>query len=322
MKQLLEKISSLRVLVIGDAMLDHYIIGDAVRISPEAPVPVVDIANDKYVLGACANVAMNLVAIGANVEVCSMIGDGFAGNKIEELLKTSGITFNKKFKNPDIETIIKTRVLVRGQQLCRLDREQHRDKYSLKDPVLLDYILDKISECDVVILSDYAKGVLSNDNVQLFIDTAHQYGKFIALDPKPKRKLNFKHPDLITPNLTEACVLAEVENCDFNTCDMELICSEIYRRYEPRILVITMGEHGMLLSEKGKVVCIIPTYAREVFDVSGAGDTSVACLSAALGVGEALKPAAHFANIAAGIVVGKVGTATVSPEEILNFYIE
>lgn len=322
MKTLLEKIASLRVLVIGDAMLDHYIIGDAVRISPEAPVPVVDISGDRYVLGACANVAMNLVSIGANVEVCSIIGNGFAGDKIETLLNENGIVFNKKFKIHDVDTIIKTRVLVRGQQLCRLDREQPREKYSLKSLELLDYIFDKISKCDVVILSDYAKGVLTNDNVQSFIDEAHKHGKFVALDPKPKRKLNFKNPDLMTPNFAEACDLAGVENCDLKTCDIESICAEIYNRYSPKTLVITMGEHGMLLSEKGKIVCQIPTYAREVFDVSGAGDTSVACLSAALGVGEPLKSAAHFANIAAGIVVGKVGTATVSPEEILNFYTE
>lgn len=322
MNDLLNKIASLKVLVVGDIMLDHYIIGDATRISPEAPVPVVAISEDRYVLGGSANVACNLASIGANVEICGLIGNDFAGDKIIELFSKNGIKYDNIFQKFSVDTILKTRVLVRGQQLCRLDREQGRDLYDLNSSLHMQYVLDKISENDILILSDYAKGVLSSKNVQQMIDEARKYGKFVALDPKPKRKLQFKNPDLMTPNLVEACELADAEAAGINSCNISNICKTIYNKYFPHFLVITLGSDGMLLCENGEIVAKIPTYAKEVFDVSGAGDTSVACLSAALGCGSSLHDAAHFANIAAGIVVGKVGTATVSSEEILNFYIE
>jgi D-glycero-beta-D-manno-heptose-7-phosphate kinase len=314
---LLKKIAGVRVLVVGDVMLDHYIWGDATRISPEAPVPVVDIARDSWTAGGAANVAMNIASLGARCAVAGFIGKDDAGTRLTTILHGKKIT---TIPTPgEAPTILKTRVLVQHQQLCRLDREAPASAYHFP-PAKADALLKKeIEACDAVILSDYAKGILSDELVARVTKLARTARKFVSLDPKPKRKLAFHGLDLITPNKREALQLAGIELLPHTPFPAAEVCARLHELYATKYLVITLGEDGMLLSSDGKILKTIPTAAREVFDVSGAGDTSLAALVLALTAGASLELAALFANAAAGVVVGKLGTATVTPEELLAY---
>ncbi len=314
-RALLKKITRLRILVVGDVMLDHYLWGDATRISPEAPVPVVHIQRDSYTAGAGANVALNLVALGARATVAGCIAADEPGRMLAGILARHGIkSVNLPGKG---QTIIKARVVAQHQQLCRLDRESSPDDYAVEPRAVAALLRAEIKRCDAVILSDYAKGLLTDELVATLTRLARSAGKFIALDPKPRRKLRFPGLDLLTPNRREAAELGGVDWDPRQPFPAAEICARIQERYHPRYLVVTLSEDGMLLCEGGRVLTTIPTAAREVFDVSGAGDTSIAGLVLALAAGADLETAAHFANAAAGVVVGKVGTATVTPEELL-----
>lgn len=320
MNSLLEKFRDLRILVIGDVMLDHYVHGDATRISPEAPVPVVNVLRERCVAGGAANVALNIRSLGASVSLCGLFGTDSAGTDLEKILSESGIDFPGAFRRENVQTIIKSRVVVRNQQLCRIDREQAPEAYALDSAEILAALREEISRADAVIVSDYAKGAITMDLFSRVLPLAEKRGILVALDPKPRRRLPFENLGLITPNRNEAIELADIGNEISGTeFPAEEICRRIWEKHRPKLLVVTLGADGMLLSREGKVEKIIPTFAREVFDVSGAGDTVIASLTLALAAGTNLETAAHFANTAAGIVVGKFGTATVSPEEILAF---
>ncbi len=311
---LLKTIARLRILVVGDVMLDHYIWGDATRISPEAPVPVVDIARDSWTAGGAANVALNIASLGARCTVAGFIGKDDAGERLTAILHGKKIA---TIPTPgDAPTIVKTRVLVQHQQLCRLDREAAPAAYHFPAAKAEALLAKEIAACDAVILSDYAKGILGNELVARLTALARAAGKFVALDPKPKRTLAFHGLDLITPNKRESLQLAGVELPPHTPFPAAEVCARLHERYATKHLVITLGEDGMLLSSEGKILKTIPTAAREVFDVSGAGDTSLAGLVLALAAGASLETAAHFANAAAGVVVGKLGTATVTPQEL------
>jgi len=313
---LLKKIARLRILVVGDVMLDHYIWGDATRISPEAPVPVVDIARDSWTAGGAANVALNIASLGAKCAVAGYIGQDEAGAKLTAILHGKKIT---TLATPgDGPTIVKTRVLVQHQQLCRLDREAPPTAYAFPAAQADALLAKEIAACDAVIMSDYAKGILSDALVARVTKLARAADKLVALDPKPKRRLAFHGLDLITPNKRESLQLAEIELAPHTPFPAAEVCARLHELYGTKHLVITLGEDGMLLSSNGKVLTTIPTAAREVFDVSGAGDTSLAGLVLALAAKATLETAALFANAAAGVVVGKLGTATVTPKELLD----
>ena len=315
--QLLNKIARLRILVIGDVMLDHYVWGDATRISPEAPVPVVDIARDSWTAGGAANVALNIASLGARCAVAGFIGKDDAGTRLNTILHSKRIA---TIATPgEAPTILKTRVLVQHQQLCRLDREAPPPAYQFPAAKARALLAKEIEACDAVILSDYAKGILSTELVARVTEMARKAGKFIALDPKPKRRLEFSDLDLITPNKREALQLAGIEPLPHAPFPAAEVCARLDELYRTKHLVITLGEEGMLLSSKGTLLKTIPTAAREVFDVSGAGDTSLAALVLALTAGARLETAAQFANAAAGVVVGKLGTAIVTPEELVAY---
>lgn len=316
-RALLKKISGLRILVIGDVMLDHYVWGDATRISPEAPVPVVDIHRDSHTAGGAGNVALNIASLGAHCTVAGFIGKDDAGRQLDKVLTEKGVS---TLPTPGRgATMVKTRVLVQHQQLCRLDRESAPASYRV-DPAKVDALLGPaVRAADAVILSDYAKGLLDDALVARVTALARAAGKFIALDPKPKRPLAFSGLDLITPNRREAALLAGVELSPHSPFPAQEICRRLHEKFRTRNLVITMSEDGLLLSRDGEMLKQIPTAAREVFDVSGAGDTSIAGLVLALTAGADLETAAHFANAAAGVVVGKLGTATVTPPELIAY---
>lgn len=321
MQTLLEKIREKRVLVVGDIMLDHYIHGDATRISPEAPVPVVSVVRDRFVAGGAANVALNLRSLGAETVLCGLFGNDSAGDDLAKILSEKKISVPAAFRRDDVRTIIKSRVVVRNQQLCRLDREGVPASYALASPAVRGALLDEISRADAVIVSDYAKGTVDMPLLAEVLEAAKKREILVSLDPKPRRRLPFEDVGLLTPNRDEAIELAGIGD-EISAADpfpAEEICRRIWEKHHPKMLVVTLGAGGMLLSTNGKVGKRIPTFAREVFDVSGAGDTVIASLTLALAAGASLEDAAHFANTAAGIVVGKFGTATVSPEEILAF---
>jgi len=311
---LLKDIAKLRILVVGDVMLDRYIWGNATRLSPEAPVPVVTVDRETDTAGGAGNVALNIAALGAKCTVAGFFGEGDRADALIRKLKVSGIeTLPTPGKG---QTIVKTRVLVDRHQVCRIDRESPPADYRMTANQAEKLLARAIKASDAVILSDYAKGILDNEVIARIAQLAQAAGKFVALDPKPRRHLTFKGLDLITPNKRESLQLAGIKLLPHTPYPKAEVCAKLHELYATKNLVITLGEDGMLLSTDGKHLKTIPTAAREVFDVSGAGDTSLAALVLALTAGAGLEQAAHFSNAAAGVVVGKVGTATVTPAEL------
>jgi D-glycero-beta-D-manno-heptose-7-phosphate kinase len=314
-RSLLRRITSCRILVIGDVMLDHYIWGDATRISPEAPVPVIDIERDTWTAGGAANVAANIASLGAAAGLYGAFGTGPHAAQLKRIVAAQGISvIDAPAKGA---TIVKTRVMVQHQQLCRLDRESRSGAYAVPSARVLAALRRRIDACDAVIFSDYAKGLLSGELVAAVSSYARSKGVLVALDPKPKHPLPFSDLDLITPNRREALQLAGIELAAGQPFPAAQVCARLHERHRTRNVVVTLGEDGMLLCSGGRVLKTIPTAAREVFDVSGAGDTALAGLVLALCAGADLEEAAHFSNAAAGVVVAKLGTATVTPAELL-----
>jgi D-glycero-beta-D-manno-heptose-7-phosphate kinase len=316
---LLAAFPSRRVLVIGDLMLDHYVLGDVHRISPEAPVPVVHATEDKHVAGGAANVAHNLAVAGSRAAVFGTLGDDENGRALASLLEQHHVDAAHCPRRVGTPTIVKTRVVARHQQLCRIDREGARALY---DPMVCvegeAALAAAIADADAVIVSDYAKGVVTPALLDRVRALTARSGALLAIDPKPSRRLDLRGAGLITPNRHEALQLAGLpEPSVGERYPLEEICARIHAEFAPAALVVTLGADGMAVARDGRVEQILPTEAREVFDVSGAGDTVIAFLTAALACGASPVEAANLANVAAGIVVSKMGTATVTPTEIL-----
>lgn len=320
MENVITNLKGLRIAVMGDIMLDHYIWGDAKRISPEAPVPVIDVCKDSYVPGGAANVALNIASLGGKAILCGRTANDDAGAQLCQALHAAGVSYDPRFARNEAPTILKTRVVVRNQQLCRLDRELTPASYSLEDDdSIWEIVQEKLKNVDAVIFSDYSKGIVTTSLVERIQKVTEGKEIFISMDPKPRRLIQFSGLDLMTPNRAEAIALARLELEPHEPFPAEEICQILWQRYKPKHLVITLGSDGMLLSTEGNAIKFIPTVAKEVYDVSGAGDTVIAALTAALASGSSFLDAARFANLAAGVVISKVGTATASPEEILNY---
>lgn len=313
MKGLLEHIKNLRILVIGDVMLDRYVIGEVSRISPEAPVPVLSVTDERSVAGGAANVALNVSSLGANVESVGWFGKDERGDELIDILRSENIEVDPAFRFSTAPTISKSRVTASNQQICRVDRESSSDQYNPKIGEIDELLQSKLKFTDAVIVSDYGKGFVTNELLSL----VRQSAKFVSVDPKPSRLLDYSKPDLLTPNRLEALELAGLSRETRDPFPKDEVVARIFERFSPLLLAITLGSEGMLLAKEGRVEQVIPTAAKEVFDVSGAGDTVIASLTLALAAGQSFENAAEFANLAAGVVVGKVGTATVSPSEIL-----
>ncbi len=317
MQELLGKISQLRILVIGDLMLDHYLWGDATRISPEAPVPVVKADRDTYAAGGAANVASNLRALGVTVDLVGTMGADAGAETLRSILGERGVMLDDILSDSSRSTIQKSRVMCRNQQLCRIDREDAPSAYVLSADYVEKKLPARVAAADAVIVSDYAKGVVTSDLLRAIRRLAGP-DKLVALDPKPRTSLEFYDMGLMTPNRNEALQLAQIQGIGpSDPFPAAEVCRVLHERYGTRLLVITLGADGMLLSADGVPLRQIPTAARAVFDVSGAGDTVAAVLTAALAAGADPGKAAQLANQAAGVVVEKLGTATATPAEIL-----
>ena len=320
MEELLERIAKLKILVIGDLALDHYIWGLSTRLAPDAPVPVVDVERDSYSAGMAAIPALNLAAWRIQVELCGIVGEDDAGQKLVEIFGKNSIGYGDSFITDGAPTIVKTRLMAGNQMVCRIDREDEPDSYAAEWRKRFSLVNEKMESVNAVILSDYSKGVIDDGFIDILKETSRKSGALIALDPKPRRRLKFQGLDLMTPNRFESLQLADLEFDRFQIFPAEEVCARIWKRYAPKLLVITLGGEGMLISREGRVIKEIPSFAQDVYDVSGAGDTSIAGLTAALAAGASDEEAVDFANTAAGVVVGKLGVATASPEEILEFH--
>lgn len=314
LEAILSAVAKKRILVIGDVMLDKYVWGDASRLSPEAPVPVVRVDRETAVAGGAANVAFNLAALGARADLFGWVGEDEDGRRLRALLGGGHVELLPGAVSPSIPTIVKTRVVCRRQQVCRLDREAEPAVYALTAADLRESLAPAAARADAILLSDYGKGLLSPETVRGVLALPDR-PEIVTLDPKPRAGVDYSGVALMTPNRSEALRLAGIDDAP-GPFPAEAACAAIHKRFAPEHLVITLGPEGMLLSEGGRPLERIPTFAREVFDVSGAGDTVIAALTLALAAGFPLPDAARFANVAAGVVVGKLGTATATPEEI------
>jgi D-beta-D-heptose 7-phosphate kinase/D-beta-D-heptose 1-phosphate adenosyltransferase len=303
--------------VVGDVMLDHYIWGDTHRISPEAPVPVVEVLSESYTAGGAANVALNLAALGIRTSLCGAYGTDTSGFRLAGLLAEKGAVLSQEHASPDRKTITKTRVMVQRQQMCRIDVEDPPESYSMKSGRSFNHMLGALEEAKVVILSDYAKGVLTQGLVDAVCACAHRKACIVAWDPKPRNPIVPPVLTVLTPNRSEACQLAGIPEPRHGApFPAAAVGGAIFERYRPQFLVVTLGPDGMMLYESPDRRRHLPTMARDVFDVSGAGDTVVSVLAAGLAAGWDLFESATAANAAAGIVVAKVGTATVDAAEL------
>ena len=303
----LASLTGARLLVVGDVMLDRYWFGDVNRISPEAPVPVVKVGRTEERLGGAANVARNAAALGARVALLSVVGDDEAGGAIAGLLAAGGIEAGLQ-RDPGVETTVKLRVIGRQQQLLRIDFETAPGHEALASK-LTDFER-RLPDTDVVLLSDYGKGGLQH--IARMIALARQAGKPVLVDPKGDDYRRYRGATLLTPNRAE---FRQVAGSWSGEEDLARKAQALRRELDLQALLVTRSEEGMsLYREAGSLH--VPTVAREVYDVSGAGDTVIATLGVLLAAGHGLDEAVRFANAAAGIVVGKLGTAVASPSEI------
>jgi rfaE bifunctional protein kinase chain/domain len=311
-----------RVLVVGDVMLDRFIWGTVARISPEAPVPVLDFTQESSMPGGAANVARNLTALCVNTELFGAVGRDPAAAELKRLLKAQHVACDGLLVQANRATSVKTRIVAHKQQVVRIDRETRDglDGQSLKR--LLAAVQSALTRADAVIVCDYGKGVVTQPLLNALKELCRARGIWLSLDPKPVHHLNLSSLSLVTPNRKETFELADLPDDtrhDNPLADANLILAadRLLKELRPAILLITLGELGMLLCQRGQKPFHIPTVAQEVFDVSGAGDTVIACFTLAIAAGASPIEAAILSNHAAGIVVGKIGTATVGPEELL-----
>jgi len=302
-----------KIMVIGDIMLDKYIWGDVSRISPEAPVQVVNVLRETYEAGGAANVANNISALSGDALMVGITGNDEARKILLEELKKKEINTDGIFLDKDKPTTQKVRILGKSQQLLRVDYENKEHVRDIIENSIIGFVEKNIKNIDVIVISDYAKGVITKEVSRKLIDLAKQNKKPVIVDPKPKHRDFYVGVDLITPNNNEASEMSGIEDgTDETVIEMG---SSLLKSLNTNVM-ITRGEKGMSLFEKDGSVTHIPAKAKEVYSLIGAGDTVVATAALAIASGADFKEAAFLANIAAGIKVGKIGTASVATEEI------
>lgn len=318
-ERLLKSIKKSKVLVIGDLGLDSYIVGDVKKISPEAPVPVVEVNDHYYRLGLSANVANNVMALGADCEVIGVVGDDNNASLIRKELKGISVGTDGLIVDKSRPTTHKTRVLAsRLHHVVRIDMEEKRAFSTEVKNKVLKRCRDLIPDSDIVIMEDYGKGLFKDTVANQIIGLCRKMDKPVFVDPSRYTEPEaYKGATLLKPNFEETKIIARAEIDDDKT--MYRCCDELLKGLGLEYLVVTRGKEGMTVFSKKKKPHTIPTFALEVYDVSGAGDTVISALALAYSSGANIYDSAFFANTAAAIVVGKVGTATASPEEIIKF---
>ena len=320
--QLLSAASRTRVVVIGDVMLDQFIWGSVARISPEAPVPVVDFERENFMPGGAANVARNLTALKVTTDLMGVVGRDHAAQQLKRLLRTYQIGCEGIISSVSRRTSLKTRIVAHKQQVVRIDRESRDGLNSTLTRRLIGSLRQMLPTTSAVIIGDYGKGIVTQALLDELKPLCRHLGVWLSFDPKPVHHLDLTGLSLITPNRKEAFELAHLPDDTRHTDpfqDPNLLraAERLLQQIKPALLLITLGELGMLLCQRDHKPVHIPTVAQEVFDVSGAGDTVIASFTLAIAAGASPLEAAILSNHAAGIVVGKIGTATVAPKELL-----
>ena len=310
--EILDSFSTKKILIVGDVMLDQYWWGDVTRISPEAPVPVVRLKKTSLAAGGAANVAANVVGLGATPILVGTVGSDNEAGSIRQVLAEHTVSPENLVTLNGRPTTVKTRVVAHSQQVVRVDNEVPDHMSPDEENRILETVAARIAESDAVVLSDYAKGLLTQRVTTETIDMARASGKYILVDPKGKNYKKYNNATILTPNLLEAREASGLdENGSADEAGKKLLSDHSFEG-----VLITQGEHGMTLFRNTDPPFYLKANAKEVYDVTGAGDTVIAALATSIGAGADWETASVLANIAAGIVVGKVGTAPVKIEEI------
>jgi D-beta-D-heptose 7-phosphate kinase/D-beta-D-heptose 1-phosphate adenosyltransferase len=305
-----------RVVVLGDAILDEYLLGDCSRISPEAPVPVLKVNRVRRVLGGAANTAANVVSLGGHATLVALVGNDEGGDTLRRCAADAGVELHAV--DAGVPTLRKTRVVGQHQQIVRLDYEDVRVPSAATEAAILDAFAVALQGADIVVISDYAKGFLSRSLTHALIEQSHAAGRRVVIDPRPQHRDFYIGCDYITPNWRESRALLGLAEEEPTKDSVPAVARQLAAELDANV-VLTLGPHGISFCSRGhSEQFAMPTLAKEVFDVSGAGDTVVAALALALASGASHSSAMTLANRAASVVVGKFGTATVAPEEILQ----
>ncbi len=311
--ELIDAMKGRRIAVVGDVMLDRYFIGNVSRISPEAPVPVIDVENETFHLGGAANVANNLYSLGVEPILCGIIGDDNSGKLFLDIAKENGLNTAALLSDPARVTTVKTRIIGNNQHIARLDREQ-RSAISDDRAQSIAALLAQQEDLDAVIFEDYNKGLITPSLINAVLAFAQARNIKVFVDPKFENFFAFRHSTVFKPNRKEA---QEALGYELKTEDaVRRGGTDILTRLQCDNVLLTLGAHGMMLFEKDGTISHVPTYARHVSDVSGAGDTAIAILSAALVAGANIREAATLANLAAGIVCGEPGVVSIQADKL------
>jgi D-beta-D-heptose 7-phosphate kinase/D-beta-D-heptose 1-phosphate adenosyltransferase len=304
-----------RVLVLGDVMLDEFVWGRVSRISPEAPVPVVQVTGQSFHLGGAGNVAASVRSLGGGAVLAGVVGEDAPGERVKESLATAGVSSCLVTLGKGRPTTVKTRIVAHGQQVVRADREDAADVPADAEAALVESVRRELPSCGALVISDYQKGVVTPTLLKRVLPLARRRGVPVLVDPKVRHFRLYRGASVVTPNQLEAEQATGLPLRGL--ADVVTAGRRILESLGCRAVLVTRGEHGMSLFEKGRPALHVPTAAREVFDVTGAGDSVIATMALALAAGATLPEAAVLANCAAGVVVGKVGTAQASPAEVL-----
>jgi rfaE bifunctional protein kinase chain/domain len=313
-ERIFSNLGSHQILILGDVMLDEYLWGNVSRISPEAPVPVVEILKETLKLGGAANVALNVQALGDQPVLVGIVGKDKNGERVREILKDNQLQVEGIFVDQDRHTTIKTRIIAHSQQIVRADREKTDEISAEISSKLFDFIQSRVKDINGIIISDYGKGVINGGLLQKVIALAREKDLFIGVDPKESHFMSYKQVSVITPNHHEASFVFGKRIKDDES--LEEVGWGLLERLDVESLLITRGEKGMSLFEKNKTLTHFPTVAKEVYDVTGAGDTVISAFACARAAGANFKEAAFLSNHAAGITVGELGTAQVTKQRL------
>jgi rfaE bifunctional protein kinase chain/domain len=324
-EELLQRFASKRILVIGDLMLDEYVWGRVSRISPEAPVPVVEVIRESYYPGGAANVARNVREFTPSISVMGLVGEDGHAARLRQLLTENGIGLDALQSDRTFQTIVKTRIIARQQQVVRVDREKPQPLSEQGRAQSVNKIRGLLPNIDAIIFEDYGKGLLQQEFVDEVTSLARGDGKLIMADPNPNNRLVWRGMTAVKPNRSEAFAAAnqtwrEPGPDPLQDGPLLRVGAELLRLWNPDLLLVTLGEQGMILFSRNQAPFHVPSRAREVYDLSGAGDTAISLFTLALASGSSPREAAEISNHASSVVVGKLGTATLSPQELLESF--
>ena len=325
LRQILDRAAGKRIVVIGDLMLDEFVWGKVGRISPEAPVPVVEVTGESFFPGGAANVARNLREFLDHVSVIGLMGKDRNGQRLRQLLAEHKIDMSDSIEDEKFPTIVKTRIIARHQQVVRVDREEIAHPTTAQVGKVVAALRKRLPNLDAIIFEDYGKGFVTRELVAQIAHEARAAKKIVTADPNPHNLIDWSGMTAVKPNRTEAFLAAGIPNCDSELLpnkDVDLVRAgkDLLRKWAAQYLLITLGEDGVMFFEKGKRPHHIPTKARDVFDVSGAGDTAIAMFTLALVCNATPLEAAQIANHASAVVVGKLGTATVTRDQLVSSF--